>query len=646
MTYPMSVSISKIWIKEICTKMTKTLFIAEIGNNHNGQIKRAKRLVLAAKEAGAQVAKFQIRDFDTLYRGGLNSIEDLGVEYTKDLLLKYELPRESHVELSAFCKDIGMEYMCTPWDHESIEFLEKLNVKRYKVASADFDNIPLIERLIQTKKQLILSTGMATYEDICERVEYLRKSYVDFVILHCNSTYPAPFEDIQLEFMNTLRELTPHIGYSGHERGIAVSLAAVSLGATVIERHLTEDKSLEGPDHQASLLPEELSNLITMTAQIELALGDKNIKIRKISQGALLNKENLGKSIVAAHDIPPGTIIKEDQLLIKSPGQGMPATKIKDLLGRQTKKHVAKDEFILFSHFEESVEYKKFAFKNPNWGIPVRPHDAISLAIKFLAPVYEFHVSYSDLERGLPDADWRSLSESKILVHAPELFKNSLLLDLCDESNKSLHINNLNKVCSFSRNLAKKIGFNDDVKIIANVGGFSTHSFKSPNEKNYLYDSVAENLKSIDEKGCEIIIQNMAPFPWHFGGQRYQNIFTYPDEIVDFCEAENRRIALDTAHLSMHCKYRGESFSHAITKLKDVTAHWHMSDAEGINGEGVAMGDGDINFSHVMKVLDEKQTFIVETWQGHKRFGEGFQRDLMYLADSEEHTNKFNEKKG
>ena len=613
--------------------MNKTLFIAEIGNNHNGDIKRAKRLILAAKEAGAQIAKFQIRDFNTLYRGGAGTVEDLGVEYTKDLLLKYELPKEDHVNLSAFCIDIGMEYMCTPWDHESINFLERLNVKRYKVSSADFDNIPLIESLIKTKKQLILSTGMASFEEIRERVQWLKKKRSDFIILHCNSTYPAPFEDIQLEFMNTLRELTSNVGYSGHERGISVSLAAIALGAKVIERHLTEDKLLEGPDHQASLLPEEFSNLIKMSAEIEKAMGEKNIKIRKISQGALLNKENLGKSIVAAYDILPGTIIKKEHLSIKSPGQGMPATKVKDIIGKQTKKHITKDDFIFTSHFEEISEIEKFSFKHDNWGIPVRPHDVITFALKFQAPVYEFHISYKDLERDLPEADWSLLSKCKILVHAPELFENSLLLNLCDEKNKSIHINNLNKVCEFSRKLSKKIGVDQNIQIIANIGGYSTHSFKSSNEKYYLYQLVAENLKSIEEDGCEIIIQNMAPFPWHFGGQRYQNIFAYADEIVDFCVSNNRRIALDTAHLSMHCKFRQENFIESVNKLKVVTAHWHMSDAEDINGEGVAMGNGDVNFNKIMGILDQDQSFIVETWQGHKNFGEGFYRDLKYLLN-------------
>ena len=144
----------------------KTLFIAEIGNNHNGDLERAKRLILHAKEIGCDVAKFQIRDIPNLYRGNANSVEDLGVEYTKDILQKYELNISQHFELAECCSRVGIEYMCTPWDPNSVDVLEKIGVKRYKIASADFDNLPLIDRLQKTGKPLIFSTGMATSSEI------------------------------------------------------------------------------------------------------------------------------------------------------------------------------------------------------------------------------------------------------------------------------------------------------------------------------------------------------------------------------------------------------------------------------------------------------------------------------------------------
>ena len=161
----------------------KTLFIAEIGNNHNGDLERAKRLISQAKEIGCDIAKFQIRDFPSLYRGNTNSVEDLGVEYTKDILKKYELKTAQHFELARCCSDIGIEYMCTPWDLKSVDVLEEIGVKRYKVASADFDNLLLIERLKQTGKPLIFSTGMATSAEIETQVSRFEEMALS--ILYC-----------------------------------------------------------------------------------------------------------------------------------------------------------------------------------------------------------------------------------------------------------------------------------------------------------------------------------------------------------------------------------------------------------------------------------------------------------------------------
>ena len=555
------------------------------------------------------------------------------MEYTKDLLLKYELTFEDHIFLSKYCNSVGVEYMCTPWDEDSVNQLEIIGVQRYKISSADFDNLPLIEKVISTEKPIILSTGMATAEEIKQRIKFLDRSGCNYTLLHCNSTYPAPFEDIELNFIKTLRQMTKNVGYSGHERGISASLGAIALGSVVIERHITEDKNLEGPDHQASLLPDEFAKLIKLGKELKLSLGDNNITERKLSQGAILNRENLGKSIMAADLIPRGTIISRQHLAVRSPGQGLKPTEMDKLIGRKVIKEIQKDDFIFFIHVKKfDFDKDTLKFPNKNWGIPVRPHDVIGLSQLFHAPVYEFHISYKDLERELPCEDWSALSSSKILVHAPELFEGSELLDLCNTTNLDLHIRNLNAVCDFARKIASKIGVDDVIQIITNIGGFSTHEFRPNSEKPALYSMVAANLELIDEAGCEITIQNMAPFPWHFGGQRYQNIFAFPDEIVEFCEKYKRKITLDTAHLALHCNYRESKFIEAITKLLPHTAHLHISDAIGTNGEGIVLGTGEINFKEILNRLMPNQSFIVETWQGHKNDGHGFFQDLKYLS--------------
>ena len=585
-------------------KMKKNvLFIAEIGNNHNGNLERAKRLVDAVKAAGCTVAKFQIRDFKTLYRGDSGSVEDLGVEYTKDLLVKYELTLEQHIALASYCRSQEIEYMCTPWDLKSLEFLENLGVARYKLASADFDNIDLIDAMVKTNKPMILSTGMSTSTEIKDMVQYLSDKQVDFTILHCNSTYPAPFSDIELNYITELKKFCPSVGYSGHERGIAVSLGAVALGAEIIERHITEDRELEGPDHQASLLPHEFAELVKMSRQIEAALGADVITERNLSQGAMLNKENLGKSLVASTNLEIGTKIDRSHVVIQSPGQGLSPLKLKNILGKKVNREIAKDEFLFESDFDDS-EFGNNAckfkdFNHPLWGIPVRPHDIGIMHSIFDAEVYEFHISYKDLTRPLPNEDWSFLAKNNGW-YAPELFENSKLLDLCSDEEFELNLHNLQTVCDFTKNLRIFTGTNQIIPIVTNIGGFSTHEFKPKEEKNRLYMRVQKGLRQINEEGCEVTIQNMAPFPWHFGGQRYQNIFADPQEIIEFCSINERRITLDTAHLSMYCKHANINFYEALERLIPYTAHLHMSDARGLKCAGVDMGSGDVDFVKVL----------------------------------------------
>lgn len=609
------------------------LFIAEIGNNHNGDMDRARRLIVAAKESGCQVAKFQLRNLKSLYRDVPNDVEDLGVEYIKSLLKKYELSVEQHRELSEYCSKVGIEYMCTPWDLKSVGVLEDIGVKRYKISSADYQNVELLDKVIGTGKEIILSTGMALDHEIEELSKYLRENNANFSLLHCNSTYPAPFTDINLNYINKLKTLSDNVGYSGHERGISVSLAAIALGAKIIERHLTEDRELEGPDHQASLLPDEFKLLIDMGKEIVAAMGDENNSKNELSQGAMLNKENLGKSIVAKHFIPKGTVLTKDHFEIMSPGQGLGPSNLPSLVGCRTIYDIERHEFVVKTHVEDNVEEKiTYNLNGYLWGVPVRPHDVSAMHQIFDAPVYEFHISYSDLDRKFPDEDWSFLENRRLVVHAPELFNDSCLLDLTDNKQRDVHVGNLNRVCEYSRKLREKANYDGIVPIVANVGGFSTHGFRNENEKLKLYQNFLNNLSLVDEDYCQITIQNMAPFPWHFGGQRYQNIFCDPDEIYNFCIQHGRLITLDTAHLLMYCNWKGLDFLTALSRLMEVTCHLHLSDAKGVNGEGVQMGTGEIDFSQVLRSLGASQSFIVETWQGHKDFGHGFKRDLKFLS--------------
>src|SRR6201997_212913 len=341
--------------------------IAEIGNNHNGDFDRAIALVDASVAAGADCAKFQMRKLDEVYRASSLSgkDDDLAVEYTLDLLRRFELTTEQQNQIADYCASKGIQYLCTPWDARSVAVLESFGVSAYKVASADLTNLPLLAKLTATGKTLIVSTGMSTTEEIKAAAKFLDDRAAPYVLLHCQSTYPAALHNIHLRFMETLKKIHPLVGYSGHERGIAVSIGAVALGAVVIERHITLDREMEGPDHAASLEPEEFKALVSGIREVEAARGEK-LAERALSQGELINRENLAKSLVAARDITAGPVISDADVAVKSPGQGLPPVKMPALIGKKIGRAMKTDDYFFQSDLEEgAVKARRYRFHRP-----------------------------------------------------------------------------------------------------------------------------------------------------------------------------------------------------------------------------------------------------------------------------------------
>lgn len=606
----------------------RVFIIAEIGNNHNGSIERAKLMIDKAVEMGANCAKFQMRQIKEVYRSKSieKSGEDLGTEYIIDLLKKFELSVEHHRELSIYCKSKGILYMCTPWDTKSVEILESFNVLAYKVASADLTNLPLLDKLALTKKPLILSTGMSTSDEVKYTVGFLNYRKVDFVLLHCNSTYPAPLHDINLKWMDKLRKIHSLVGYSGHERGINISLAAVAIGAKVIERHFTLDRKMEGPDHAASLEFEEFKNMVNGCREIEIALGEAGI--RKLSQGEMINRENLGKSLVASRVLKKGSIVSPEDVKVLSPGQGLSPQSYEKIIGRKLNRDMDFEDFFYKSDLSDEEEViKNYTFKHP-WGVPVRFHDFRKYVNLIKPDMFEFHLSYSDMELNIEDF-LSGTYDFGFVVHAPELFKGSHLMDLAtpDALYRKISMIETQKVIDITRKL--KAFFPKEIKpqIVANIGGFSMDApFPESLKKSY-YEQFFESLLELDTEGVEIIPQTMAPFPWHFGGQRYQNIFVHVDEIIDYCKKYNLRMCFDVSHSMLTCNYLNYDFYEFAEKIAPFTAHIHIGDAKGLNGEGLQVGEGDMDFARLGKILNDgcpNASFIPEIWQGHKNNGEGF----------------------
>ena len=606
----------------------KVFVIAEIGNNHNGSVELALEMVDAAHEAGANCVKFQMRNMSSVYRKKslAKQGEDLGTEYVLDLLERFQLSENEHKKVAQHCDDKGILYMCTPWDSDSIDVLEMLDVKAYKVASADLTNMPLIENLIATKKPLILSTGMSSVDEIQITTNFLNSRNAEFALLHCNSTYPAPFHDINLNWIKKLKDIHPLIGYSGHERGIAVTLAAVGLGARIVERHFTFDRSMEGPDHAASLERDEFKALVAGIREIEEALGD-GIE-RAISQGEMINRENLAKSLVASRDLAKGTVIEPQHLSVLSPGQGLSAQNYEKLLGRTVQRDMLEEEYFYPSDLQDTrVEPKSYSFKRP-WGVPVRYHDFGEYSSKISPDCFEFHLSYSDLDLNI-DEFLTGKYDCGFVVHAPELFSGSRLMDLAspDEEYRQYSVRETQRVIDITRSLKKYFPVTERPMIVANVGGFTMDELLPSDQLVSFYERFADSLSFLDMEGVELIPQTMAPFPWHFGGQRYQNLFVHAEECRYWCDKLNLRMCFDISHSRLMSNHFGVDFYEFAEKIAPITGHLHLGDASGVNGEGLQIGEGDIDFVRLAGILDThcpKASFIPEIWQGHKNGGEGF----------------------
>ena len=612
------------------SEASPAFLIAEIGNNHNGSLVMAKKLVDAAVDAGADCVKFQMRDLKSLYSNGgdpNDAREDLGSQYVLGLLSRFQLTVHEFAELFAYCRKIGVLAMCTPWDQASLRELESFGMQGYKIASADLTNLNLLEAVADTGKPVIMSTGMSTEEEIRQSVEHLRRCSANFVLLHTNSTYPAPYKDINLKFMQRLKDLGQCIvGYSGHELGINVAMAAVAMGAKVVEKHFTLDRSLEGNDHRVSLLPEEFRAMVDGIRQVEAAIGQA--VERRVTQGELMNRESLAKSIVANCSIKEGEAIRREMLDVKSPGKGLQPNRLADLVGKPALRDFSAGDFFFPSDLGiHGVKPRAFQFRHP-WGIPVRYHDYRAILALSNPDLLEFHLSFKDMSEPV-EKYFTGPVDADVVVHSPEIFEHDHLMDLCSEdaAHRRESIRNMQCVADVARSLKPFFTRARRVLIVANVGGFTMKGAIEPEARKPLYRRLEESLAQVDQTDVEIIPQTMPPFPWLFGGRRFHNLFVDPDEIVEYCQRTGTRICLDISHSKLACNQNHWYLTDFVRKVGPYVAHMHIVDAAGVDDEGLQIGDGEIDFAALGRQMQScvpNAGFIPEIWQGHKNNGEGF----------------------
>ena len=333
--------------------MKKVIIIAEAGVNHNGSIELAKELVLKAAEAGADYVKFQTFKSEKCITVNAKKA-DYQIKNTKaatesqlEMVKKLELSPSNHLELLKLCNTTGIHFFSTAFDLDSIEFLAQLNIGLWKIPSGEITNYPYLKKIATYHQPVILSTGMCTLEDIEACLKVLTDNGLtkdQITILHCNTEYPTPFEDVNLLAMQTIAErFGTKVGYSDHTRGIEVPIAAVALGATIIEKHFTLDRNMPGPDHKASLEPDELKAMVSAIRNIEKALGSSE---KKVSDSERKNIAIARKSIVAATNIKKGEVLTEENITVKRPGNGISPMLWEEVLGTKAVRDFQEDELI------------------------------------------------------------------------------------------------------------------------------------------------------------------------------------------------------------------------------------------------------------------------------------------------------------
>ena len=333
------------------------MIIAEAGVNHNGSMENAFRLIDAAAEAGVDYIKFQTFKADKLVSASAKKA-DYQIQNTKNsaetqlkMLQKLELSQEQHAQLIAYCQKKNIQFFSTAFDLDSLEYLHEVGLKMVKIPSGEITNLPYLRKAARLFRQVILSTGMTTITEINDAVSVFTEAGIskeNITILHCNTEYPTPMDDVNLKAMLQIQEVFgTEVGYSDHTLGIEVPIAAVALGASIIEKHFTLDKTMNGPDHSASLEPDELKAMVSAIRNLEKALSGSGMK--EVSPSEQKNIAIARKSIVATKEIHKGEFFTEDNIGVKRPGTGISPMKWDEVIGKVSQQDFAEDELITIS---------------------------------------------------------------------------------------------------------------------------------------------------------------------------------------------------------------------------------------------------------------------------------------------------------
>ncbi len=615
------------------------IIIAEIGVNHDGNIELAKKLIDQAKDSGADFVKFQHRCLDNTYIESADGDSELSTESTIDHLRKVNLDIKELEILFQYAREKDIEPICTPFDLDAFQEVLTLQPVAFKIASADLLNFPLIQEVAKTKLPLILSSGMHAEDEIIAAINFTRLYNDKIVILHCISSYPAEITSLNLRYLGHLKKITGCIvGYSSHDNGVEASLAAIALGANVIEKHLTWNRGAEGPDHNASAEFKEFRELCEVGSRIYSSLGPLDVSEKKLSQGEIMNRSNLSKSLYAAKDLKKGDMASNKDFICKSPGVGIPCSSLKFIENREILCDVKSHQPIFDSFFFEDKDHWKLTDAipiNSKWGIPVRFRD-VNDAISTFEPAFvEFHLTYSDLN--YKNFNNLNINKTGVKVHAPELFAENFIIDLASNEKKirDLSIDYMKRTVEVAHSIYKESAQNTTLDLVINPGGHSSDNFLSEDLRPLMFENLFNSFNKIEFGIVNPIIQSMPPFPWHLGGRRYHNLFVKLEDFKKWHDITGYMFCIDYSHSFLASKFLEIPFDDYCRTLVPYSKYFHIADADGPDGEGLQILDGEINFKSVFDKLlvDHEFEYIPEIWQGHVNNFNGFKIALKNLRN-------------
>lgn len=595
--------------------------ISEIGINHDGDYEKAKKLIFLTYQSGANAIKFQYRNLDNSYS---DNAKEIGDEMLSKEIIRNYLSPDQLIDLTKYASDLGLEVGISFFEKEDIQdFGNKIKIfDFFKIPSAELTNNELIDALLKLNKHLYISLGTHNEVEVTSALERLPKE--GWTPMHCISNYPVTLKNARLGYITFLQDKWEmDVGYSSHDNDWEVCLLAMQMGVSVIERHITLNRSADGLDHSSSSTPDHFKKMANFANAMPIMLAGNSP--RSANQGELLNRQNLGRSYYAKDNFAKGDLIKLSDLEYRSPRTGLDKTNIEEYICKPLQINLSKGQVVAKGIFNKSSPISDNIIdiaKQMKLAIPVRLHDFEKMKSLFPIGAYEFHLSFDEV---LSEIDFTNISPDNLYsIHLPDYINPTQLIDPFSENDdqKSASLILLERTVNFAEKLQDLTGTNVPI-----VGSFSVVHL----DREDFFEKHSTLFKGYQARGVNMVPQWLPPIAWYFGGSVSLDVMNTSEDIK-YLKKHKIGLCMDLCHLILGRNYYDFSANSIIDDLKKQVQHIHIADAAGIDGEGLQIGEGDAkNMKIIKKAFDFDCMKVIEVWQGHLDNGAGFSKAISNL---------------